>query len=107
MNLELPSVRRCTGHRTEPEQAPEQGNRPGSVPERPEASVAPLASPPPPVNTHGTPKRRNKGDVRGQRLRYWLRHGSRRRAYWRTYRARRRANLRFYIVGLSSMAEQA
>jgi hypothetical protein len=73
---------------------------------RSKASGATLASLPPPVNTGAASKRRNKGDVRGQRMRYWLRHGSRRRAYWRTYRAQRRASLRFYAAGMSSVAGQ-
>ena len=69
-------------------------------------SVAALASSPPPVNTGAVSKRRNKGDVRGQRMRYGLRHGPRRRAYWRTYRAQHRASSRFYAVGTGSIAER-
>lgn len=58
------------------------------------------------MNTNQPTRRRNKGDVRGQRIRYWLRYGARRRAYWRTYRARHRARLRFYAVASASMAER-
>lgn len=61
----------------------------------------------PPVNTSEKSNRRNKGDVRGQRMRYWLRHGSRRRDYWRTYRARHRAHFRFYTANVGSMAGRA
>jgi len=55
------------------------------------------------VNTNQPTRKRNKGDVRGQRIRYRLRNPSRRRAYWRTYRAQRRARLRSNAVGIGSI----
>lgn len=71
------------------------------APDTPKRPLLPLLHRLPPVNTGAVSKRRNKGDVRGQRRRYWLRNPSRRRAYWRTYRAQRRASFEFYSASVA------
>lgn len=59
------------------------------------------------MNTNQPARKRNKGDVRGQRIRYRLRNPSRRRAYWRMYRAQRRAKVGSNAASVDSLAAKS